>query len=378
MKYQVTALLLFMLGQIIHIDPLWSAEPAPIVLRYADLLRTEQTAGGIFRYLDGNVWITQDTLSIKADHAVYDENAGMLLFNGAVRFLEPHRQIWADQATYYEQDGRALAEGNVRIVQDSITVTCERVVYYEAREEASFYEDVRIHSLQDNAWLTGDQGAYNRAKDYGVIRQNPRLVRRFSEIDSMVVVGRIIEYFFSKKSAVVTDSVQILRNDFNAWGDKLYYYDEQEWARLVGKPLLQREGDTMRADTVDAYFEENKIRRLVLTNNALAISPVDSLLPEPKNRITGRRMEITFNAGELDSIYVTGNAMSTYYVRNATGNNGANIVSGDQIDLWVKGGQIRWIRVEGGTEGVYYPQRLEALAERSDFPPPPKNRIPKP
>jgi len=348
---------------------------APIELRRADLLRTEQGPVGIIRYLDGDVWITQDTLSITGDHAVYDEAAGQLLFTGNVHFSEPARQFWADQATYYERDGRATAEGNVRIEQDSVVITCDKVVYHEARREANLVGAVRIHSLREKAVLTGNLGNYGRQDEHGAMTQNPRLVRYFSDEDSMVVTGRVIDYRFGQKSALVTDSVHLQRNDFDAWGQRLAYQEEGEWARLTGNPLLQRKQEVMRADTVDAYFQNERIRRVLLYGRAAASAPVDSLRAEPENRITGKQMELLFKGGELDSIHVRGNATSVYYVREKEEKRGANKVSGDVIDLWMKNGQINWIYVEGGTEGIFYPQQLENLVQSEEGPalPPQRN-----
>ncbi|MFH1861204.1 MAG: LptA/OstA family protein [bacterium] len=351
----------FLLGLIVVYCAV-QAENQPIVLKQADFMRTEQGINGPVRYLDGNVWITHDTLSITCEHAIYEESVGRLTFHDKVHFVEPERQIWADRATYYEKDGRANAEGNVRIEQDSTLITCQRVTYLEAREEALFWGDVIIHSLRENAVLTGNHGAYKRPNERGIISQNPRLVRTFEEDDSLVVIGRVIEYQFASREAVVTDCVLVVRGDFQAKGDKLFYDEASEHARLIGNPVLENKQDVLRADTVDVYFKDSKLKRVDLTGQAVAISPVDSIMPEPANILIGREMQITFMEGELDSIVVRGNASSFYYIREDGENKGINQVSGDLIKMWIAEDRIRWIYVEGGTEGIYYPPHLENQA----------------
>ena len=161
----------------------------PIVLRRADLLRTETVTNGSVRHLDGDVWITHDTLSVTCEHAKYEEHLGRLHAEENVHFIEPTRQMWADKAVYYERDGRAIAEGNVRIEQDSLLIFCDRVIYNEAREEAFFFGDVEIYSLPDKVLLTGNHGAYSRSQDRGVMTQDPRMVRHIDADDSLVIVG---------------------------------------------------------------------------------------------------------------------------------------------------------------------------------------------
>ena len=73
-----------------------------------------------------------------------------------------------------------------------------------------------------------------------------------------------------------------------------------------------------------------------------------------------------FIEDEVDSIHVQGNATSTYYLREKGEKKGANRVSGDIIDIWVSDDRIAWIYVEGGTEGVYYPQHLERRVESDE------------
>lgn len=341
----------------------------PVQLRRANLMRTENTPQGAVRYLDGNVWITQDTLSITGDQAVYQEALGQLVFTGHVHFTEPTRQMWAEQATYYEKDGHASAQGNVKIEQDSLLLTCDRAAYMEQRKEVNMLGNVFIHSLKENAIMTGGHGLYNRPDGHASMEMNPRLVRYFTSPDStrqdsMVVTGNLIEYFFDPKQARVTGNVHIQRNDFDAWGDKLNYYDEGQWAQLTGKPRMQRRFDNMKADTVNAYFKDQVLQRVHLAGKSVATSPVDTLAEQPLNVVTGKQIDLQFAKGELDSIQVEGNAISTYYVRQKEGESGANHVSGDVIDMKVDKGQITWVYVEGGTEGTYYPRRLEGLAER--------------
>lgn len=340
----------------------WAADSngqIPIVLNRADMMRIETGPAGATRYLDGNVWITQDTLSITCEHAKYEEELGRLFFEDNVHFIEPGRQIWADKAIYYERDGRAVAEDHVRIAQDSLLIRCDRVIYSEAREEALFYGDVQIFSMPDRVVMTGDHAIYNRTQERGVLTQNPRLVRQFNQNDSLVIVGKNIEYLFAQKRAIVTDSVEIERQEFHAWGSRLDYWDDQDLARLVGEPIIEHKRDVLTADTVDAYFVEQHLNRIVLTGQAVATSPADSFALAPKNRMTGRRMDISFVDDEVDSIHVKSNATSTYYIREDGERKGANRVSGDQIDMWLSDGRIAWIYVEGGTEGVYFPRHLE-------------------
>ena len=82
-------------------------------------------------------------------------------------------------------------------MQDSILVHCDRVHYNEDREEALLYGNVSIFSMADRVLITGDHGKYNRNQEYGMMTEQPVLTRHFLNGDSLIIKGRIIEYFFA-------------------------------------------------------------------------------------------------------------------------------------------------------------------------------------
>ncbi|MCX6640157.1 MAG: hypothetical protein NTW14_06700 [bacterium] len=367
-SYYVAAFFILSVAKVVYSEPARS----PIVLRQADLMRTENGPSGPVRYLDGKVWITHDTLSITCEHTRWEETTGVLYFEDKVHFVEPHRKTWAQRAIYYEREDRAIAEGQVRIEQDSMFILCDRAIYNNTKQEALFFGNVEIHSIKENAVITGNHGAYEHETDRGVMSQDPRLVRHFEGNDSLVVIGRIIEYYFKDEYSIVTDSVHVTRNQFEAWAQKMEYWNKDGKTRLLGNPIIKHNRDLLSADSIDAYFENQKLKRVLMFGQADATSPADSLLPKPVNHMTGHTMELTFVEGALDSVYVRGNATSVYYIRENGEKKGANRVSGDLIDIQVLANRVNWIYVEGGTEGTYYPRHLEQRVDAdqtADLPP---------
>ena len=66
-----------------------------------------------------------------------------------------------------------------------------------------------------------------------------------------------------------------------------------------------------------------------------------------------------------DEVLVEGTAIATYYVRDKGQPRGMNVTSGDRLRVFFENRRMSRIRVEGGTEGDYTPQRL---LSRSDKP----------
>ena len=106
------------------------------------------------------------------------------------------------------------------------------------------------------------------------------------------------------------------------------------------------------------FFVEEQLERVDVIGHAVVTSPADSGFSEPVNRMEGFLMTLWIDSGMVTKILVEGNAIATYYVRDKDQPRGLNITSGDRLWVFFEDRKIARIRVEGGTEGDYTPQRL--------------------
>jgi hypothetical protein len=85
----------------------------------------------------------------------------------------------------------------------------------------------------------------------------------------------------------------------------------------------------------------------------------------------GQKMTLWIDSTRISSALIEGTAIATYYVRESGKPRGLNVTSGDRLRVFFEEKKISRIRVEGGTEGEYTPQRLVAIPDSNTVKPKP-------
>jgi hypothetical protein len=81
----------------------------------------------------------------------------------------------------------------------------------------------------------------------------------------------------------------------------------------------------------------------------------------------GKTITLHVSDGLVERVDVEGTATATYHVRDQQKKRGLNVTSGDRLHVFFENRKISRIRVEGGTEGTYTPERLiHLIPETSD------------
>jgi len=327
--------------------------------------------GVMRRELRGNVHMIKDSLDVTCDQAVYYPDSGIVIFRYNVVFKDPHRTMFADEVIYNEWTEEAFASTKIRVYQsDTLSVTSRTARYFERLNQGYLYDDVRIHELGRRVLLMGRLGFTDHVKEYGRVTGEPVMTERDSAgLLITRVKGDTVEYFGDRKTVRVTGKVRIERDSLIATGTFLEYLTADRMAVLTGEPEAIRADNHVVGDTIRLYFEKDeKLSRVEVAGNAVATSPADSGFAEPKNRMEGKLMTMWVDSGAISSVLVENSAIATYFVRDKNEKRGMNVTSGDRLRVFFDGRKISRIRVEGGTEGTYTPQRLVSTPEPKTTP----------
>ncbi|MFH1010547.1 MAG: LptA/OstA family protein [bacterium] len=332
---------------------------SPIVLRRADVLRSHTDGDRQWQQLIGNVWMTQDSLSVTCEEAQYFADSGRVIFRRNVECKDPQRILLAHEVVYSEWTGALDASGDVRIHQDTLSVSCNRARYLEGRREAFLYQNVRVREENRRLLLTGQEGYLSENEHYARVTVNPVMTERDSVGGVRTEIrGDTVEYFGKTKLARVRGHVEIERGKLLATGNRLDYIRERDEALLIGNPEAHHEGDEITGDTVILRFDAEELKQVFVTGHAVATSPADSLLSQRRQRMEGKKMTLWIEKEQLKQVLVEGTARATYYIREENRPRGMNQTSGDRLRLFIEKGQVSRVQVVGGTEGRYIPEQL--------------------
>jgi len=338
------------------------ADSVPIVLERADKLRNTSVGNETIKELIGNVFITRGDMGIECQHAYHYQTAQKIVFIRDVHYSDSLRDMWAEKVIYYVDTDSLEAIGSVKIEQGKYQGFSRIANYSEAKRKVYLTNDVKLIHREESTVLTGDQGFGDETMKYARVTGERA---ELAKIDSAgkaetTIFAKKIEYFDSLQIALATDSVDIMHGEITGYCELLTYYNGEDKALMEVDPVLMRDLDEIKGDSIYLYFADENLNRIEIFGRASVISPVVDGKPGQFNQMYGQEMYVNVVDDKMTDITVVGSARSIYYVYEDTKDKGkkykgANSASGDKIFLIFSDGELETIHVAGGTEGTYYP-----------------------
>jgi len=158
--------------------------------------------------------------------------------------------------------------------------------------------------------------------------------------------------------ARLIDSVRMVKGDMSARCGKATYFVKNDLVALQTHPIIWNDENQITGDSIRIRMEDKQIRSMWVKNRAMAISRVDTALPNRFNQLTGKELTMYFRANKLERVDVQKNATSLYYLFDNKEPNGANKSSGDRIFIDFLAGDVDRIKIVGGVLGQYLPEKM--------------------
>jgi len=144
------------------------------------------------------------------------------------------------------------------------------------------------------------------------------------------------------------------------------YYIHKDKIILQTNPIIWSGENQITGDSIRVTMEDKRLRNLWVKYRATAISRADTRLTDRFNQLTGRELTMYFRADKLEQIDVQRNATSLYYLFDNNEPNGVNKSSGDRIIIDFIEGKVDRIKVIGGVQGQYLPEKM-ILNHEADY-----------
>jgi lipopolysaccharide export system protein LptA len=311
----------------------------------------------------GNVKMVQDSVTIRTKEGVYYGNRRMMHTHTGVQLERGKSVLTAQIGEYFVEEKRSDFTGNVILIDSSSTIWCDKLQYFQ--KEARSIATGNVHAFQYGSALNiyGDSLVHLAQQKFSHILKHPRLVKidtaANGTIDTMVIISKEMKsYKDSLERFIAIDSVQMAKSDLSARCALATYYVSDELMTLQTHPMLWSGDNQITGDSMRIRMENKKLRSLWVKNHAVAVSRADSTRMDRFNQLTGRELTMYFHNDKLEQIDVQRNATSLYYTFDKKDPNGANKSSGDRIFIDFVKGEIDRIKVVGGVQGQYFPEKM--------------------
>jgi lipopolysaccharide export system protein LptA len=275
--------------------------------------------------------IEDSTGTLKSDEAAIDDSTGKAEFRGNVVYKGKDSTSGYDLiANKVETDTK---KGSVRATQSPILIIKQGADSIYVRADTLF--TAKLSDL---------------IKEKNVPDLRDSIKGKFVQIPSTDTDSTSDQFFEAYSNVkIFTDSMQAI-------GDSLFYSVKDSVFRLFKNPIVWSDENQITGDTVYLFMQNKQPEKIMVFENALAISHAGS---NYYNQVAGRTINGFFIDGKLDSLRCKGSpAASVYYGVDEKGKFfGVNTATSDVIDLYFIKGEPNKVVFRNQLEGTTYPMR---------------------
>ena len=338
-------------------------QPSPtgnVTIRCDSALRNLQTNAV---QLFGHVTIARDSVTLTSTEALYFGNERRAEMPKGVRLTRGRLVLTSDRGRYWANEKRAEFYGSVHAIDSTSSTLSDSLTYFENEEKSISVGNVSIFSPENNLTVFGDSVLHYEKRKYTVVPRRPKLMQvdttSSGVMDTLVVTGSYMEAFQDTSSYFIARGrVEMARTDFAARCGEAVYFLKGDRVILRNKPVVWHAENQLTGDSIVVRTNDRKLERVFVYGHAFAVSRVDSFHRMRYNQLSAREITMHFQNGKIVGIDADRTATSLYYLFDGLEPNGVNRSSGDRILMEFVGGKIDRIKIVGGVEGKYFPERM--------------------
>jgi len=346
-----------------------SEKQEKIKLIYADQLSGDVIDGKNVRKLVGHVKFRQGASILTCDRATEYVDEGHVLLLGRVRMVDSTRELLADKVHYFEETRKAVAEGRVVFSDSSKIMKANELEYDEINEIVTAVRNVTLSDTAKHMTLYGDSIKYHRHEGYALAHGHPKFVKLDStESRTLTITGNVMEMFDDGERVKVSGDVVITRGEVVAHCGELEFINNEEKVILSITPEAQRESDFLKGKNIELFLQDNEVKAIKVSNNAIVTSQVDTV-KDPRQRydlLTGENILVSLHDEQIDTVVIKGRATSYYHLFEDGQEKGINKVLGDEIRMFFTDGNLKRVVVKSDpstSTGTFYPPHNQSLIE---------------
>ena len=319
--------------------------------------------------LYGHVRIVRDSMILTSTFGAYSGNDRRTVLPNDIRLDRGRMVLTAKYGEYWANDKHAYFRGDVHVVDSTSSTWSDELTYYEDEDKSIATGQVRVTSTENNLTVFGDSLVHFEKRKYSIVPKNPRLMQidtaSSGALDTLVILASQMEaYQDSLQRFVAVGKVEMARTDFAARCGEATYFYKRDRIILRQQPVVWHAENQVSGDSIVIMTRDQKLQSVYVRGRAMAVSMADSLSKSRFNQLSAREVTLRFGDGKINQIDADRTATSLYYLYDGSTPNGVNRSSGDRIVMEFAGGKIDRIRIIGGVEGRYFPEKMIVKHEK--------------
>ncbi len=307
--------------------------------------------------LSGKVHFWYGETEFKSNRALIFDRQKIARLDGQVRVSNDSLSLEADSLAYYRIPETLNAGGKVRITEQKKSgafswFQSDFAIYNKLENNVTAWSSVRSFDSSEQANASCGYAFWDRRNGYAYMVENPQL--NTAGQDTLQITADKIEYFEEERKVAATFNVTALAQDYQASSDFLLYFLNEDKAVFTGQPRFESDLATASAREFYLFFAERKLTHAELVDSCrVQFSEERGKLKS--NWVHASFIELDFSEGEIRGFHAE-RGVDYAYTQEQTEERDflANQASGEVLDAsFGEDNKIQIMVMQQGIKGTY-------------------------
>jgi lipopolysaccharide export system protein LptA len=325
-----------------------------------------------------NVVLKNKESTIYADSMRYNTNTEIVYFITKTKIIDKDSNVIITNQGYFNtKTEKAFFGANTKITKENKIIIGDEIDYDNASKNSIARGNVSFQDTTENITILSGQSIYTEKNDYVKAIDDPLMISISKEnkdsietLDTMylsadtLISYKILVESIEEDSTEKIDSVKIMygyrkvkmiRKNFSAKCDSIFYSEKDSIFKLYYNPIMWLDSTQLSGDSIYIYLKNEKINTIKVFNNAFIIYwKEDDIF----NQVKGKNIEIFIDDDKMKQLNVDGNAESIYFTKDEKeGYIGGNQLASGYIVMTFKNGEIDKIKLTTISEATFTPMK---------------------
>ncbi len=248
--------------------------------------------------LIGNAYFENADNKVTGERINFNDKTNDVLVSGRSILNSPPMIIIADDLDYRKESGLAFADGNViwKDTSANYEIVCDHARYIDSTDYMKAYNDMGKPVLK------------NEVGEGDTLLLSGDTLISYTIITDMDTLGIDTSRYFQAFA-----NVELINSEMQGVSDSLSYNGQDSIFTLYGSPVMWADSSQYSGDTIVMTMAENKIEKVNLKQNAMILSTSDFLFFD---QVKGSIIDAYFTEGDIDKMKVNGGSESVYYMKD--------------------------------------------------------------
>lgn len=309
----------------------------------------------------GRVIIESDRNTLFSESIDYDRILDVAFFLAPVRFEDSRGSLLAETGYYVQRTDIAFFEENVQLADSSQYLEADSLYMNRENDFYQLFNRVFAEDFEDKVTFAGDF-LESDSTGYRLLQGDSWMMQvNETETDTSHLNANTIIVQETDTASYIDayEDVKIWAPSYSAIADTAHYRSDIEEFRLISNPIAWQKNIQLTGPYIETLFEDDELTFLESYTNPIAVQE-DSVTGRP-NQMKGDTLQAFFDEGDIQKLIVFDNSELIFHQKNEDDEPDGliELIASRASTITFFNGEPDSFHVDQNVEGSYLPEEPE-------------------